>query len=642
MRPIYLIAGASLAMTSAFALAQSGPESLLPKAFEDPAPQAAPSPRATQRPKPAPRAVPKPAAPKPVVTASAPSAPAAPRPAPVPVATASPVVQPLPGITAPAAPSDQPTNTSGLSRIPTLDELARMTPDDFDALLGTRTLLDMPPAARRKLDNVGLIDAGEGGLAADSLSRANASMIRIALSANKGTLVSRWGHILLRQALASRLAPPPGMDPVAFAAMRVDLLLRMGEPDAARAVLQDVDIPDYTPTLASIALNVYTQNADFTGMCPAMSAFGNARQDAQWNAARDICMAYRGNAQAALQRLDSDMNHGRADKIDLLLAQKYVGAAGRGRRAVTIEWGDVTSLTPWRYALAIGTGLEPPASLMKDAGTQYASMTALAPMVGLERRAEAADYAGATGVLSSAAMVDLYGQIYEAPEVTGVWQDRATSLRSAYTDQDPATRLSAMQSLWKVDTPEARYARLVLTAAAAARMTPGKDMDSSSGDLIASMLAAGYDANAMRWASVVEPGSLGWALVTLADANGGGIDSGAVSTFSDADKSAEHHRTALFIAALAGLGRIDSGDASRYSRDMNLGLDSPSRFTDAIDAAAARGDSAGVAILAGFGMQGSDWAQMTPRYFLHILSALRSVGLEAQARMIAAEAVARS
>jgi hypothetical protein len=49
-----------------------------------------------------------------------------------------------------------------------------------------------------------------------------------------------------------------------------------------------------------------------------------------------------------------------------------------------------------------------------------------------------------------------------------------------------------------------------------------------------------------------------------------------------------------------------------------------------------------VVLLAGLGMQGESWQQMTPRHLYHITAALRRVGLEAEARMIAAEAVARS
>ena len=49
-----------------------------------------------------------------------------------------------------------------------------------------------------------------------------------------------------------------------------------------------------------------------------------------------------------------------------------------------------------------------------------------------------------------------------------------------------------------------------------------------------------------------------------------------------------------------------------------------------------------VALLAGLGMQGDSWSKMTPLYLYHIVSALRQVGFEAEARMIAAEAVARA
>lgn len=40
-------------------------------------------------------------------------------------------------------------------------------------------------------------------------------------------------------------------------------------------------------------------------------------------------------------------------------------------------------------------------------------------------------------------------------------------------------------------------------------------------------------------------------------------------------------------------------------------------------------------------MQGDGWDKMTPRYLYHIVSGLNRVGLGPEARMIAAEAVAR-
>ncbi|WP_395395192.1 hypothetical protein WBP07_07455 [Novosphingobium sp. BL-8A] len=624
IRAWHVMAGTALALTSVWAIAQDGPESLLPKGFEEPTPTPAPK-----------------AAPAPVRTGDGGAA-SAPR------AVSTPVIQQLPS-TAPAAidagaPIPAIVGPGGLTRVPTLEELERMSPEDFEDLLGNKIDLDMPPQARRSMDRIGLIDDSEGGMPAASLSTLNWTVVEAALAANRGQLVSRWGHILLRRALISRLSPPAGMSPQRFLALRVSLLLRMGESDAARAVLQDIDIANYTPELGDQAFETYQRAADFTGLCPVFSSVGSLRDDAQWNAAKAICEAFRGSGASAMAKLDKMRVRGSMDRIDLLLAQKYAGAAGRSRKAVTIEWDGVTTMTPWRFGLANAVGLTPPDSAMEDAGSLFDDMTALAPMVGLSRRAAAADHAGASGVLSNAAMVDLYSQLYSDPDVTGDWQQRAETLRNAYVLEDPSARFSAMQNLWNgANGADAIYARQVLTAAAAARIQPSKEMEDQAPALLASMLAAGFDSNALAWSPVVASGTQGWALLVLA-APGRikTIGSGAVSTYIDGDGSADKRRSAFLVAGLAALGRIDQSDAGSLSGQLGLGLDRTTRFTEALDRAAANGDQAGVALLAGLGMQGGDWHLMTPRYLFHIVSALRTVGLDAEARMIAAEAVARA
>lgn len=626
MKAVHLLAGAALALTSVWAAAQDAPESLLPKMFDEPAP--APSRSVPPRP-PAPR----PAAPRPAASPAA-STPVRPE--------ATPVVQAVPSGT-PALPAlaEAQQDDGTLKRIPSLEELERMSPEDFEALLGAKVVIDMPPQARRSIDQAGLLDESEGGLKLDSLAAQNGRLIQVALLGNRGMLVSRWGHILLRRALASRLQPPQGMSAQDFLALRVSLLLRMGETDAARAVLQDMDIADYTPAIGSAVLDVYSRNADFTGLCPVMATQGSLREDPEWALSRTICEAFRGNSIAAISKLERERNRGKMDQIDVLLAQKYAGAAGKSRRAVTIEWDKVTGLTSWRYGLAIGVGLEPPAALMASAGPSYDYVTALAPMVGLARRAAAADRAAGAGVLSNAAMVDLYSQIYADPDITGEWQDRAESLRDAYTQEDPAARITAMKALWDA-TGTTRYSRQVLTAAAAARVAPSADLVDSAPALIASMLSAGYDANALRWSTVVTAGSRGWGLLVLAaPGRVSGVNSGNIGNYVDDDDSTSKRRSAFLVAGLAGLGRIDDGIAQRVSGETGAGIGGVTRWTQAIDSAAQRGDAASVVLLAGFGMQGDNWQRMTPRFLFHIVSALREVGLDAEARMIAAEAVAR-
>lgn len=609
-----LLIGGALALTSAWAIAQDAPESLLPPGFDRPAPR--------------PQRDPAPSAP----AASAPqSGPSAPR------ITAQPVIQAAPDAAAAAAPTTMRT-------LPSLKALEAMTPDELDQLFGIKPRSDMPPAARRAMAQVGILDGAEGGLAATSLAGQNPSLVQAALMGNKGQLVSRWGHILLRRALASRLDAPAGMNPADFVAMRAALLVRMGEGEAARALVQDVDVANYTPGLTQAALESYLATADLTGLCPLMSVQGGTRKDAQWQVLKSLCMAFSGDESAALAQLDRQTRAGALPRIDMLLAQKYAGAAGKAKRAVTIDWAEVKDLTPFRYAMALGTGAMPPEALMKEAGTKYAAITATAPMAGLKDRAVAADRAGSAGVLSSAAMVDLYSQIFDTDDVTGEWADRAAKLRDSYVAETPEARLAAIRTIWDgAGDPRQRYSRQVLTAYAAARLPASSGLSADAAPLIAAMLSAGLDANALRWAGVVDEGSEGWALLALADPRGQVPVSGsAIDTFLGDDESEGSRKSAFLVAGLAGLGRIQDNERASLAGKLQIDLAGQSRWTRLIDRAAEVDNQALVCLLAALGMQGEGWDKMTPRYLFHIVSALNRVGLTAEARMIAAEAVARA
>jgi hypothetical protein len=626
VKPLHLLVGTALALTSGWALAQKAPESLLPPGFDETAPKA--SPRAEPAPTPAPR----PANSSGSSSAASSGATAS---------TSTPVVQPVPAAGAPPPPSAA--AMAGADKLPPLAELEKMSPEELEEALDLKPKFDIPPAARRAMERVGILDESEGGMAPHLLAVQNASLIRAALAGNKGMLVSRWGHILLRRALASRLDAPAAMNPADFAALRAALLVRMGEGAAARALVQDVDTGNYTPDLTRAAFDAYVATADFTGVCPAVAIQGSAISDPQWDMAKAICTAFQGDGQAGLQELDRTLAQGKQPKIDVLLAQKYAGAAGKARRAVTIQWDDVSDMTPWRYGLAIAVGLTPPETLMRNADARYDYIAAAAPMLGLPPRAAAADRAAGAGILSSEAMVDLYGQIYAQDDITGDWADRASLLHDAYVAAEPSARLEAMEQLWRSSADaEQRYSRQVLTAYAAARLPVEADLAGNAADLVASMLAAGLDANAMRWANQADVGSQAWALLVLsAPSRSQPVSSGAVETFHDGDKSEAKRRSTFLLAGLAGLGRISPDTASNLSGTMKVDISRQTHWTKLIDRAAEVDNPALVALLAGVGMQGDSWAKMTPLYLYHIVSALNHVGLDAEARMIAAEAVAR-
>lgn len=605
-RLLLLTGGAVLALSSALVLAQDSPESLLPPGFEKPK--------------------------------ARPATPAAPS------AGSTPVVQPLPGEgdAAPKAASAARTLPSG-QRIPTLKELEAMTPDQLDELLGLKPKFDMPSAARRSMKRVGVLAEDEGGFPGGSLGRQNPQLVGKLLDGNKGRLVSRWGHILLRRALVSRMDAPAGMNPADFAGGRAALLVRMGEGELARAVVQDVDAGNYSDSLTRAALDAYAFTADITGICPVVAVQGGARKDAEWRMLRGICASFQGDGASGMAQLDKLVGEDGLTRIDVLLAQKYAGAAGKVRRAVKIEWDGVGDMNPWRYALSIAVGIEPPADSMKGASRRYSLVAATAPMLGLESRARGADRAAADGILSSAAMVDLYSQIYAQQDITGDVATASASLRTAYVGTSAGERMAAIKQLWDgAPDAEARYSRQVLTAYAAARMPVSGDYSSDLGDLVGSMLAAGLDRNALAWGGQVDTGSLAWGMLALAaPERAQPVEGGALDGFYGSDPSDEYRKSGFLLAGLYGLQRVDDATAKDFANKLEIDLGRQTNWTRLINQAADANNAALVALLAGVGMQGNGWDKMTPLHLYHIVSALNRVGLGAEARMIAAEAVAR-
>lgn len=609
---------AVMALGSTLALAQGQPADLLPPGFDTPAPTPSPAPAPTPTPRPTAAPAPSPGA------------------APAPVAQPGEVVQPLP-----STPSNS-SSAAALDDLPTLRELENMSTDELDELLGLKPKFDIPPAARRSTERVGIIGPQEGGMPVGSLANQPAALVRAVLAGTDGQLVSRWGHILLRRALASRLAAPAGMDPVEFAALRAGLLNRMGEHTAARTLVQDVDTANYDSNLTSAALDAYIGTADIVGACPAVRLSRENREGGEWRMLQAICNAYAGEETRAGNDLRRLMNSGAVPRIDSLLAQRFAGAAGTGRRAVNIEWNDVESITPWRFALANALGEEIPEELSGTLSPALRRQTATAPMLPLAQRIDGAGMAAEAGILSSEAMIDLYSQIYALDDGESEARTTAVRLRNAYVDADPAARLNALRQIWG-DARGETFGPFVLTAYAAARMTPDEAFAEDAAALISSMLAAGLDRDAQRWSPVVDDGSLAWGILAVAmPGASASVSGGDLSSFLDSDTSAGQLKSRLLLAGLAGLGRIDPADAGNYGGDLRINLERRSVWTNRIAQAAQADNQALVAMLAGLGMQGAGWERMTALHLYHIVRALDAVGMNAEARMIAAEAVARA
>ena len=510
--------------------------------------------------------------------------------------------------------------------------------------------VEYPSYARRDPFMAGALDPASTGIGSDPWGQANGVFLSTLMRRMDTPIASRWAHIGLRDALLVRARSPRGVNPVDWAAERVWLLLRMGEADAAQMIVAAVDTDRYTPKMTQVAVQSALASSDPLGLCPI--ADGLHKADPRiLPLVQAICAGLNGEPDSASAQIESARRRGTIGGIDLALAQKVAGATTDTGTAATIEWDPVQDLTSWRYGLATATAMSPPKRLMDSASPQLRAWYARAPLIPFEDRLQSARIATGLGVFSSQALVDVYSSIYDATDPNDLGGTDSWQLRLAFAGRDQDTRLSAMRHLWTVggDNKLQTEASRALLGTAAARIEPNVDLQDDAPDLIASMLAAGLDSDAARWSNAVArmddaQADRCWAMLALAAPDGSGVDLSVsrLTDFIGRDKSLGRKRSALLVAGLAALGRLDAGTASRLNSRYHLHIERTSPWAQMIDAAAKRNQRGTVLVLAGTGLQAPDFESVPSAQIFHIVMGLRNTGQQFLARMIAAEALSRT
>ncbi len=508
---------------------------------------------------------------------------------------------------------------------------------------------DLPAQARRSLDRIGVLGAEDGGLGEAAFGSTNGRYLTHLMQSLSAPISSRWASIALRRALLSEVATPASVSGPDWVADRAWLLLRMGEADAALMLAQSVDPDRYTPRLQDVALQAALASADPAAACAFTEWVDRKRGEQAWPMMRAICAALSGESAQASAQIDQQRNRGAGRGIDGLLAEKVVGAGSNTRRSVKIEWDGVSQLTSWRYGLATATAVDIPDRLYATVGPHVRAWQARAPMLAPEKRQRAADIAAVLGVLSSEALIDFYGQWADATDAADQDGKPFLLLRRAYSAGSPAERLAAMQSLWSQgeQDPQTGYARMILTARAAARIKPDAEMAGSSAQLIAAMLSAGLDIQAARWSAIAsdEGGDTeqrAWGLLAVgAPTQVVPWSRGALESYIN-DAGEMTPRARLMFAGFAGLGRLPAGEISDLASDLAIPVGRQTPWTKALERAVAGREPGTVVLLSAIGLQGSGFGEVSPNNLYHVVSALRRVGLAAEARMLAAEAITRS
>ncbi|MDT7535038.1 hypothetical protein OVY48_16620 [Sphingobium sp. SA2] len=565
-------------------------------------------------------------------------APEAPTPAPTPA-------RPAPGTpAAPALPTLNPATPPDLSLLAEADNATaeeELTPEELAA---EKAKYDLPDSARRSLARIGALTPQTRGLEPDAFGNQSGKYLAALMKETHAPILSRWASILLRRTLLSATDTPADIDGADWAAERAWLLLRMGEADSARTMVQSVDPDRYTPRLYAVAMQAYLGSADPAGLCPLSEGALRVSKEPGWDMTRAICAALSGDQGTASGALNQAQRRGVVRGIDYRLAEKVVGTGFNARRSVKIEWDTVSQLTAWRFGLATALNVEIPDTLFGTVGPHVRAWEARVPALSAVRRRPGVEVAARLGVFSSAALVGFYGQMSTEGDTPADMADRIDALRTAHAGATVGNRIGAMQRLWR-DNGNPDYVGLITTARAAAALPVAQADARDAANLVASMLTAGYDRNAARWARALgqidgDGAAQFWGLLAVgAPSPVVDISDSRISTYIG---EAGPEKGRMLIAALAGLARLSADDAASLAQDNGVTLAANSRWARAIGAAAQRGEKATVALLAAVGMQGRDWRRLPPAHLYHVVAALHRVGLDPEARMIAAEAISRT
>src|SRR3546814_336037 len=223
----------------------------------------------------------------------------------------------------------------------------------------------LPPPVSRPIDQVGAIGPGTTGFPQDAFGSVSGPYLTTLMQRLDTPIASRWVAIVLRRALLSSVPTAPGSRPADWVAERALLLVRLGDVNGARMLVQAVPLDRYTPRLYAVAAQVALANADIGGLCPIADVGESLSRDALWSMARAMCAGLSGDTSLAAALTDRARQRKALGNVDLLLVERIAAAGTGSQRNANVDWTEANRLNIFRYGLATASGVNIPARLLR-------------------------------------------------------------------------------------------------------------------------------------------------------------------------------------------------------------------------------------------------------------------------------------
>ncbi len=515
-------------------------------------------------------------------------------------------------------------------------------------------------------ESVGLIEEADGGFPYDMWKGTPRVLVETLLPRLPAGVA--WPAIngLSRRLLLSTAAPPEGLRTRNLVSLRIGRLWAMGLGAETNRLLRLAPGDADDPTLARVRLDGLLLTADNAGACALARDLVRRGDVPYWDMIHIFCQALAGQHDAAA--LGVDLLRERGTEPDETFLALLRAMAGEPDVAIPAP----REPTALHLAMLTAARLPPPDGMVENAGPAIARAIALTAAAPLDQRLRAAERAAAMGVLP----VKMLAELYDSVPFTS--EELASPLSQAKADQGPRGRALLFQAIASQVVPAARAE--VLRAfweagrasdgwigfATAARVSldalislaPAPELVWVAGDAARALLAADRPEAARAWyalarsqasanAEAAATSAALWPLIKIADAKGAlPWDDAQIEAWWQSQEGvpddARRQNATLLYALLSALGESVPAAAEaivygerfhQWSRTLVPAL------SLRLEKAAAAGRLGETVLLALIGIDPSLAGKPGPLALAQAVSALARVGLDAEARAIAIEAL---
>ena len=513
---------------------------------------------------------------------------------------------------------------------------------------------------------VGLMEESEGGFPYDMWRGSDRALIERLLPRLPAGATSRAMNDLARRLLLTTAAPPAGAAEDSLLAIRIERLAAMGDSVSMSHLMRSAPPDLFDSALVQTRLNSLLLVADYVGACSLARDLVRRDDTPYWEKVLIFCQALNEHHAAAALGLNLLRERGVDDDpgFDILLR----ALAGDG--SATLD--SLPSPTALHLSMLRAARLSVPEDAVEGAGPAIARAIALTAGVPLDFRLRAAERAEGLGALPTETLAELYASVpFTSEELAYPWRRLKTDkgpmaralLHQAIAIQVvPAARAEVLRAAWQLGGESggwdgfATASRVTLGELLSLRPLP--ELVWIAGDAIRALLAAGRpdmvsgwlelataqaDANAKAAAAVAELSPI----VGLADDDDTALwDDARYAAWSRSQDGApegmRRMRTAMLFGLMSALDRRTPPQAllSQLDGPEILWVKTPPpALMRQLDLAADEGRIGETVLLALVALDETRSGAPSPMTLSAAVSALHRVGLTADARAIAIEAV---